>query len=99
LQKTRNWKFLYIFSSGSSPLKFYYIMHLCEMELPRKLFFFFQFFIKKLYFFLLNLNSLWKMCSFEVHHVDVVLRFRRKKWKIGKNLNFLGSSILHSCIM
>ena len=40
LQKTENWKFLCIFSPGSSPLKFYYITLLCEMELGRKFKFF-----------------------------------------------------------
>ena len=43
MQKTKNWKFLCIFSPGLSPLKFYYIKHLCEMELLRK-FKFFRFF-------------------------------------------------------
>ena len=43
IQKTKNWKFLCIFSPGPSPLKFYYIKHLCEMELLRK-FKFFRFF-------------------------------------------------------
>ena len=43
MQKTKNWKFLCIFSPGSSPLKFYYIKHLCKMELLRK-FKFFRFF-------------------------------------------------------
>ena len=36
MQKTKNWKILWIFSPGTSPLKFYYITQLCEMELPRK---------------------------------------------------------------
>ena len=40
LQKTKNWKILWIFSPGRSPLKFYYITLLCEMELGRKFKFF-----------------------------------------------------------
>ena len=40
MQKTKNWKFLNIFSTGPSPLKFYYITILCEMELGRKFEFF-----------------------------------------------------------
>ena len=40
LQKTKNWKFLWIFSPGWSPLKFYYITLPCEMELGRKFKFF-----------------------------------------------------------
>ena len=43
MQKTKNRKFLCIFSPGSSRLKFYYIKHLCKMELLRK-FKFFRFF-------------------------------------------------------
>ena len=40
LQKTKNWKFLWIFSPGTSPSKFYYITLVCEMELGRKFKFF-----------------------------------------------------------
>ena len=40
LQKTKNWKFLWIFSPGWSPSKFYYITLVCEMELGRKFKFF-----------------------------------------------------------
>ena len=40
LQKTKNWKFLWIFSPGRSPWKFYYITLVCEMELGRKFKFF-----------------------------------------------------------
>ena len=36
MQKTKNWKYLCIFSPGPSPLKFYYIKHLCKMELLRQ---------------------------------------------------------------
>ena len=43
MQKTKNWKYLCIFSPGPSPLKFYYIKHLCKMEQLRK-FKFFRFF-------------------------------------------------------
>ena len=75
LQKTENWKILCIFSLGRSPLKFYYITHYVKWSYQENLNFF-QFFITKLYFFLLNLNSLWKMCSFEVHHVDIAQKLR-----------------------
>ena len=47
MQKTKNWKFLCIFSPGPSPLKFYYIKHLCEMELP-----YFRYYKTVLYLFL-----------------------------------------------
>ena len=40
LQKTKNWKFLWIFSPGKCPSKFYYITLVCEMELGRKFKFF-----------------------------------------------------------
>ena len=40
---------------------------------------FFPFFIRKLYFSPLNLNSLWKMCSFEVHHVECWCSSKIKK--------------------
>ena len=78
LQKTENWKFLCIFSLASSRLKFYYITHYVKWSYQENLNFF-QFFITKLYFFLLNLNSLWKMCSFEVHHVDIAQKLRKLK--------------------
>ena len=50
IQKTKNWKFLCIFSPGPSPLKFYYIKHLCEMELLRKFKFFWSFHYKTILF-------------------------------------------------
>ena len=40
LQKSKNWKFLWIFSPCRSPSKFYYITLVCEMELGRKFKFF-----------------------------------------------------------
>ena len=43
LQKIKIWKSLCIFSPSTSRLKFYYITHLCEIELSGK-FNFFQFF-------------------------------------------------------
>ena len=44
--------------------------HLCEIGQKRN-FDFFQIFDFKQCFSLLNLNCKWKMCSFEVHYVDV----------------------------
>ena len=85
LQKTENWKFLCIFSLTPSPLKFYYITHYVKWSYQENLNFF-QFFITKLYFFLLNLNSLWKMCSFEVHHVDIAQKLRN--WE-GEHISWL----------
>ena len=46
MQKIEFWKFSCIFSTGPSLPKFYYIMHLCEIEQNGK-FFFFQFFRKQ----------------------------------------------------
>ena len=40
LQKTKNWKFLWIFSPGKCPSKFYYITIVCKMGLGRKFKFF-----------------------------------------------------------
>ena len=50
LQKTKNWKFLWIFSPGTSPSKFYYITLVCEMELGRKFKFFPIFYYKTILF-------------------------------------------------
>ena len=50
LQKTKNWKFLWIFSPGWSPSKFYYITIVCEMELGRKFKFFPIFYYKTILF-------------------------------------------------
>ena len=50
LQKTKNWKFLWIFSPGWSPSKFYYITLVCEMELGRKFKFFPIFYYKTILF-------------------------------------------------
>ena len=53
--------------------KFNYIMLLCEKRKNKK-FEFFQTFNFKLWFCFLNINFLWKMCSFEVHYVEVALK-------------------------
>ena len=50
LQKTKNWKFLWIFSPGKCPSKFYYITLVCEMELGRKFKFFPIFYYKTILF-------------------------------------------------
>ena len=63
-------------------LKFYYINRLSETSVKwsyQENSIFFQFSITNLYFFLLNLNSTWKMCSFQVHHVDVAQKLRKLK--------------------
>ena len=44
MQKNKFWKFSCIFSTGPSLPKFYYITHLCKIELTPKIPFFFQFF-------------------------------------------------------
>ena len=57
-------KFFLTFSFAPKRLKFYYINRPCEPNVKwnyQENSNFFQFFITKLYFFLLNLNSLWKM--------------------------------------
>ena len=56
--------------------KFYYISHLWKIGLQTK-FKFFQVFENKNCFSFLYLNSTWKMCSFEVHYVDVAQKLRK----------------------
>ena len=51
LQKTKFWKFSCIFSTGPSLPKFYYITHLCEIELTRKFHFFQIFHFKTMHLF------------------------------------------------
>ena len=51
LQKTKFWKFSYIFSTGPSLPKFYYITHLCEIELTRKFHFLKIFHFKTMHLF------------------------------------------------
>ena len=58
--------------------KFYYISHLWKIGLQTK-FNFFQIFENKNCFSFLYLNSTWKMCSFEVHNVDVAQKL--KDWE------------------
>ena len=60
-QKTKNWKFLCIFSPGLSPLKFYYIKHVCEMKLLRK-FKFFSIFSLQNYTFFFWIWILYEKC-------------------------------------
>ena len=51
LQKTKFWKILCIFWPGLTRPKFYYITHLCEIELSRKSDFFQVFHCKTIYIF------------------------------------------------
>ena len=51
MQKNKFWKFSYIFSTGPSLSKFYYITHLCEIELTRKFHFFQIFHFKTMHLF------------------------------------------------
>ena len=51
LQKIKFWKFSCIFSTGPSLPKFYYITHLCEIELTRKFHFFQIFHFKTMHLF------------------------------------------------
>jgi hypothetical protein len=46
---------------------------------------FFNFLKEKLIFFFLYLNSIWKMCSFEVHNVDVAQKL--KDWE-GPSISY-----------
>ena len=58
------------------PSKFCYYHTYVEWGYKQKLIFF-KFFKEKLFFFLFYLNSKWKMCSFEVHYVDVAQKLRK----------------------
>jgi hypothetical protein len=64
-----------IFLPCLSHPKFYYITHLCGKGLSRK-FDFFQFFIIKTCVFFLKIDFTLKICSFEVHCVDVPQKLR-----------------------
>ena len=78
MQKTKNWIFSSIFSTCPSRPKFYYITHLCEIGLTRK-FNFFKNVIKIpcIFFSIINFTS--KICSFEVHYVDLAQKIT--KWE------------------
>ena len=94
-QNNKNFENLCIFSPCLSLSKFYYITHLCEIERTRK-FDFFNFFKVNLYAIFLDSNFTWKICSFEVHYVNVALQISEwegcnncKNGQIGPPTNLL----------
>ena len=70
LEKCKNFFDTTTLMPAKSVTKFYYITHLCEIGLTRK-FNFFKVFIKRpcIFFSIINFTS--KICSFEVHYVDL----------------------------
>ena len=54
-----------------------------KIVLKRSIWMFSKFFIIKQYFFLLNLNSLWKMCSFDIHHANIASKIFSKLLKMS----------------
>ena len=89
LQKTKNWKFLWIFSPGWSPSKFYYITLVCEMELGRKFKFFPIFYYKTMLFsseseFSMKNVIFWGTscwCSSKIQKIIVKLLRASTRWK------------------
>ena len=80
IQKTENWIFSFIFSTCLSHPKFYYITRLCEIGLTRK-FNFFKVFMKRPCIFFSIINSKSKICSFEVHYVNMAQQIT--EWQRG----------------
>ena len=60
-------------------------MHLCEIEVSGK-FDFFQFFHHEPKYLFLNHDFILKICSFEIHFVDVAQILR--EWEGGKYYKF-----------
>ena len=75
IQKTKFWKILCIFWPSVTRQKFYYITHLWEIELSRKIIFF-KFFIFRPYTVFKSLNSTLKICSFDIKNAIVAQKFR-----------------------
>ena len=109
LQKTKFWKISCIFWPCPSCPKFYYITHLCEIELLRKFNFFQIFDCKNMYIFQKS-HFPSKMFSFEIQYVGVAQKLQEwwganlakidiLQWKNWKKLNFPKSSISHRCVM
>ena len=76
LQKTKFWKISCIFQPCPSHPKFYYITHLCEIEVMRKFIFSFKIFIKDFVYIFSIINFTSKICSFEVYYVDIAQKPR-----------------------